>query len=61
MMTVEKENMRSVLKGVAVYKGIEDYLSHIGDADKKYVFNIGGQDLKKVMYNMFWKLIKIPD
>lgn len=35
---VEKENMRSVLKGIAVYKGIEDYLSHIGDADKKYDF-----------------------
>lgn len=35
---VEKENMYSVLKGVAVYKGIEDYLSHIGDVDKKYDF-----------------------
>lgn len=35
---VEKENMQSVLKGVAVYKGIEDYLSHIGDTDKKYDF-----------------------
>lgn len=35
---VEKENMYSVLKGIAVYKGIEDYLGHTQDADKKYDF-----------------------
>ena len=30
--------MYSVLKGIAVYKGIEDYLGHTQDADKKYDF-----------------------
>ena len=35
---VEKENMKNVLKGVSVYKGLEHYLSHVTDEDCRYEF-----------------------
>lgn len=37
---IEKENMKNVLKGVAVYKGVEHYLSHVSDADAVYEFMV---------------------
>lgn len=33
---IEKENMKNVLKGIALYKGIEPYLSHVTDAEPRY-------------------------
>ncbi len=34
----EKKNMINVLKGIAIYKGIETYLAHIGEGNNKYGF-----------------------
>ena len=34
----EKENMKNVLKGVAAYKGVENYMSHVTDANPPYEF-----------------------
>jgi len=46
---VEKENMKNVLKGVSVYKGVEHYLSHVTDEDCRYEFmeSIHTQDAAK--------------
>ena len=34
----EKKNMKNVLKGVAVYKGVEHYMNHVTDAEATYDF-----------------------
>lgn len=34
----EKNNMLDILKGVSIYKGVEKYISHLGEEDNEYEF-----------------------